>query len=81
MSSSVKQVKILIKLEELGAERLYERVDCDVDYEEDAENGWLMSLILLTQHQGTQSEQVVSESIKSAKEKNTQKRIHTKLKY
>ena len=50
MSSSVKQVKILIKLEELGAERLYERVDCDVDYEEDAENGWLMSLILLTQH-------------------------------
>lgn len=58
------------KLEELGAERLYERVDCDVDYEEDVEK-WMANVIntIDSAPEGTQSEQVVSESIKSAKEK------------
>lgn len=58
------------KLEELEAERLYERVDCDVDYEEDAEK-WMANVIntIDSAPEGTQSEQVVSESIKSAKEK------------
>ena len=50
-----------------------------MDYEEDAEK-WMANVIntIDSAPEGTQSEQVVSESIKSAKEKNTQKRIHTK---
>lgn len=34
------------RLEKLGAKRLYERVDCDVDYEESAEN-WIKDVIPL----------------------------------
>ncbi len=58
------------KLDELGAERIYDRVDCDVDYEEDAEK-WMANIInaIDTAPEGTQNEQIVSESIKSAKEK------------
>ena len=55
---------------EVGAERLYQRTDCDVDYEEDAEK-WMANVIntIDSTPAGTESEQVVSESIKSAKEK------------
>ena len=58
------------KLDELGAERIYDRVDCDVDYEEDGEK-WMANVInaIDTAPEGTQNEQIVSESIKSAKEK------------
>lgn len=58
------------KLDELGAERIYDRVDCDVYYEEDAEK-WMANVInaIDTAPEGTQNEQIVSESIKSAKEK------------
>ncbi|MGX0165642.1 sulfite reductase (NADPH) flavoprotein alpha-component [Staphylococcus capitis] len=58
------------RLVELGAERIYDRVDCDVDYDEDAEK-WMANVInaIDLTPAGTDSEQVVSESIKSAKEK------------
>ncbi|NGS30162.1 sulfite reductase flavoprotein subunit alpha, partial [Staphylococcus aureus] len=57
-------------LENLGAERICKRVDCDIDYEEDAEK-WMADIINMidTTSEGIQSESVISESIKSAKEK------------
>ncbi|MEJ7195212.1 sulfite reductase [NADPH] flavoprotein alpha-component, partial [Staphylococcus epidermidis] len=49
---------------------LYDRVDCDIDYEEDAEK-WMANVInaIGSKPKDTDSEQVVSESIKSAKER------------
>ena len=49
--------------------RIYDRVDCDVDYDEDAEK-WMANVInaIDSTPAGTDSEQVVSESIKSARE-------------
>ena len=69
------------KLDELGAERIYDRVDCDVDYEEDGEK-WMANVInaIDTAPEGTQNEQIVSESIKSAK-RNSLKLIHIKQKF
>ncbi len=63
-----KDVDVL--LENLGAERICKRVDCDIDYEEDAEK-WMADIINIidTTSEGIQSESVISESIKSAKEK------------
>ena len=58
------------KLEELGAERLYERIDCDVDYDEDAEK-WIAKVIYaLNEETGStaQAEEVVSETIQSEKQ-------------
>ena len=58
------------KLEELGAERLYERIDCDVDYDEDAEK-WIAKVIdALNEETGStaQAEEVVSETIQSEKQ-------------
>lgn len=58
------------KLEELGAERLYERIDCDVDYDEDAEK-WIAKVIdALNEEMGStaQAEEVVSETIQSEKQ-------------
>ncbi|MEZ2005253.1 sulfite reductase [NADPH] flavoprotein alpha-component, partial [Staphylococcus aureus] len=50
--------------------RICKRVDCDIDYEEDAEK-WMADIINMidTTSEGIQSESVISESIKSAKEK------------
>ncbi|MCY1565076.1 assimilatory sulfite reductase (NADPH) flavoprotein subunit [Staphylococcus pettenkoferi] len=58
------------KLEELGAERLYERIDCDVYYDEDAEK-WIAKVIdALNEETGStaQAEEVVSETIQSEKQ-------------
>ncbi|EHJ07335.1 assimilatory sulfite reductase (NADPH) flavoprotein subunit [Staphylococcus simiae] len=57
-------------LEKLGAQRLYPRVDCDIDYEEDAEK-WMANVIntIDNTENNVQSEPIISESIKSAKEK------------
>ncbi|MDM8327552.1 assimilatory sulfite reductase (NADPH) flavoprotein subunit [Staphylococcus felis] len=55
------------KLSELGAERLYDRIDCDVDYEENAEK-WMANVISALNEQTSstaQSEVLVSEGIQA----------------
>lgn len=58
------------RLEQLGAERIYSRIDCDIDYEESAEK-WMAGVIntIDTVQEETEIEPVVSESIQYAKEK------------
>ncbi|MBI5974124.1 assimilatory sulfite reductase (NADPH) flavoprotein subunit [Staphylococcus canis] len=55
------------KLSELGAERLYDRIDCDVDYEEDAEK-WMANVVHALNEETSstaQSEVLVSEGVES----------------